>query len=388
MPLYGVSPQGYVIDFVSHKMLRTVGKGTLADIAKQPVERVDMSTISPEEYLTMAQGRVNQSTGSDPEIFVVDGKDTIMPAFTFLPPNTRKGVGGIHKPYPYCDGFAAECYIPASHCHGWVIDHIRDGLYQVEKQAHVVDPKAHVTIQNTFNIPKTVMDAAKDEDVALGCMPSYNVYDDIPQQPANPREFLFRFAGGHVHMGLGEGCYSAYEKQEMIKGADLFAALPAVAFFEKLDDPTRRNFYGRAGEYRTPKHGLEYRVLSNAWLCAPEVAHLVLSLVRCGFKVGRAGYAEKLGISTREIREIINFCDVIGARRWVRNHFDLFKQLLSGDGITSQAAMKNFVTITEEGVGAVIPTYENLAKNWHFATAWLTHSNGDKATWGALKEAK
>ena len=42
----------------------------------------------------------------------------------------------------------------------------------------------------------------------------------------------------------------------------------------------RRKVYGRAGEYRLPPHGLEYRTLGNFWLRAYPLMALVMGLTR------------------------------------------------------------------------------------------------------------
>jgi len=49
---------------------------------------------------------------------------------------------------------------------------------------------------------------------------------------------------------------------------------------QNLDEPVRREYYGLAGEYRLPPHGLEYRSLSCAWIFHPKAAATILDLAR------------------------------------------------------------------------------------------------------------
>ena len=357
--------------------------------------------IPGERYVASVSAKVNHSTGSDPEIFVVRGKtgQTLLPAFKYLPSQEaqqrkyaalqrRAAVGYIDNTLPaysYRDGFAAECYIHPVHCHGYLINYLRKGLKSVAEAARGFDRTARLTIKNTFSIPAITMNNASDEDVALGCTPSLNAYDDNPQLPPTARDFRLRFAGGHVHFGMPR--LTAEDAAEIVRACDVVAAIPAVAMFASLDTPVRRQFYGRAGEYRKPKHGLEYRVLSNAWLADPAVSHLVLCLVRAGLKVGKAKYRKYLGIDEQAAREIINFCDVKAARKYVTEHLSMFISLMGNDGIyRCKEVERGFQTIVEGGIEAVLPEFENVEKNWRLDEPWEGESNHGQATWKALCE--
>src|SRR3546814_17499888 len=50
---------------------------------------------------------------------------------------------------------------------------------------------------------------------------------------------------------------------KLTKQLDAFLALPSL-FYD--DQVKRRSMYGAAGAFRTKPYGVEYRVLSNAWL--------------------------------------------------------------------------------------------------------------------------
>jgi hypothetical protein len=349
----------------------------------QEVQLEEVENMSVIQRLSAHSARVNSETGSDPEIFVVRGvKPSLLPAFKFL--LTQEEAKRINRDnsYAYRDGFAAECYIHQVSCHGYLIDYLRDGLTAVLNKARTFDRTAKLTIKNTFSVPQVTMQSGSDEDVALGCMPSLNVYGDAPQLPNDARGFNMRFAGGHVHFNMPR---EKGRVEECVKACDIIAAIPAVAMFASVDSPIRRQYYGRAGEYRTPAHGLEYRVLSNAWLATPALAHLVLNLVRSGLKVGWNGLTKDLDIEPERVQEIINFCDVKGAREYVTKHKYVFETLMQGDG---SLAGKPFQTIVEGGVEAVFPEYENVEKNWKInESTWMRHSDDLRASWGYLVNA-
>lgn len=335
--------------------------------------------------------KINSHTGTDPEIFVVRGGKTksLLPAFRFLPSQSEaKKIstsisGGA---YGYKDGFAAECYVPPQTCHGYLMDRIRDGLRRVLVQAREFDRTSELTIQNTFTVPEAVMKQSKDEDIAFGCNPSLNAYDDNAEVPANPREFLMRFSGGHVHLGM-KAPKNKEEINRIVQGCDFFAAIPCVAIFAALDTPARRQCYGRAGEFRMPPHGLEYRVLSNAWLSSPEVAHLVFNLVRIGAKIGKANWLDAVDMTTDQAREIINFCDVKSAREFVKKYKEVFVKTLIDEGVSATAPKveRSFMQIIMEGVEAIVPTYRDVEENWKLTKgAWREHSDDSKKTWAGV----
>lgn len=364
-----------------------------------PKQEVDVIEIGDHKLYKAFANRYltkpNEYTGADPEIFVVRGvKPSLLPAYKFLP--TQKEAKGVRRrmpqnnydypntdqqSYAYRDGFAAEYFVYPVACHSYVVDYVRDGLMRVLKAAKEFDKTARLTIKNTFTIPTITMNAAKDEDIAFGCKPSINAYGDEPQAPDDPRKFKLRFTGGHVHLGCAN--LDKAKAEEMVKAMDIMAAIPAVAMFEHLDSPVRRQYYGRAGEYRMPKHGLEYRVLSNAWLCAPAITHLLFNLVRVGGKIGYAGRTKELGLSEEKVREIINFCDVRAARKFVEENSKFYASLLSADG--AHTTEKGWLKVTQEGVESLYEDVDAIDKNWHFTgTKWRTHSEGEKCDWGKM----
>lgn len=358
----------------------------------QEVRVIDIRDLNMSEQFQGLSQRVNSLTGSDPEIFVVRGRErkTLLPAFQFLPKQEEvKGLyakaahGGWPGEYVYRDGFAAEAFIAPGSCHGYMINHLQLALRDVRKKAQAYDRTAELTIKNHFVVPATTMDTAADEDVAFGCKPSMNAYDDAPVLPDDPRAFRSRFAGGHVHLGIGR--LSEDQAVRIVKACDVVAAIPAVAIFASLDVPIRRMHYGRAGEYRKPAHGLEYRVLSNAWLSTPEIAHLTLNLVRCAAKVGKADLLSAFDLKEEAARDIINFCDVKTARKFVSSHYSLFHALLQAEGLPrDKAAEKAFEAVIEGGVEARLPDFQDLTKNWLLDGGWNGESNNMTATWSHL----
>src|SRR3546814_13097781 len=67
---------------------------------------------------------------------------------------------------------------------------------------------------------------------------------------------------------------------KLTKQLDAFLALPSL-FSD--DQVKRRSMYGAAGAFRTNPYGVEYRVLSNAWLKDSKLMSWVYTTTILGF---------------------------------------------------------------------------------------------------------
>jgi hypothetical protein len=124
---------------------------------------------------------------------------------------------------------------------------------------------------------KSQPDKAKE----LGCEPDTNAYTGEPN--ATPDEDApFRTAAGHFHIGWCEGV-----------DPDLPAHVEACRTITKELDSTlgilsqlwdsdtkRRDLYGKRGAFRSKPYGVEYRVLSCAWLGDIEVAKACFYIIK------------------------------------------------------------------------------------------------------------
>jgi hypothetical protein len=146
-----------------------------------------------------------------------------------------------------------------------------------------------------------------------------------------------------------------------------------VSLAASLDDPIRRVFYGRAGEYRLPTYGIEYRVLSNFWLCAPPIAHLVLDLARNTISFALQGYTKLLKTTPDEVCSIINNCDVEKARALIKKHRAIYSAIL-GYCYTVPTTTRA-LHVLENGVETVVDFRRPLELQWNlrgteFRGAW------------------
>lgn len=284
-----------------------------------PLDNVMVVEAPAPDMAAFWRGTTTGYTGADPEVLVVaDG--VVLPAWEFLPGKQR-----LSPPQTFWDGFQAEFTILPAFCHDAVVSEIRDGLHSVYVAAKNKVGSARLVPDCVVEVPEDMMDAASDEHVALGCAPSLNIYG-APPLNVDSRMLSLRFAGCHIHMGVGPT--SRQQAGPIIRAMDALAGVASVAILEGREDPRRRMFYGKAGEYRLPPHGIEYRVPSSTILAHPVVTHLVFDLARLGVDIGEAGL-RVWDTDDEHIQAIINECDVAAARALLKSNLLPLRAMLS-----------------------------------------------------------
>lgn len=310
------------------------------------------------------------SIGCDPEIFVEDKSNQLIPAFNFLPakpgPEVSRSMMGSERP-AYWDGFQAEFETEATSCLQYQTNRILRGLSKVLGAARKHSPEAKLSIKTVMDIPADLLKNAKPEHAQFGCMPSLNVYGlEAPRMDGY--SVGFRPAGGHLHFGVKAAKYPLLPEhiERCVKALDAVIGVACVSLFEKLDDPRRRQLYGLPGEYRLPPHGIEYRTLSNAWLCHPVVTNLVIDLARKAFNLAYLDWFKHLDwkVSEEETIRIIRQCDVAAAREVLKSHkkqlIFMFGLVYNGEKTYCEAAFKSFL----EGVESIIVDPSDVVGNW------------------------
>lgn len=378
---YGGPSGTRLIDLIS-------SKGYITSIYAR-LENIVPVTDARKEILDQPRtwcGTNNQEIGCDPEVFLVGEKRELIPAFHLLPPK---------KPGISCfwDGFQAEFRPLQQTCMAFETDNIQKGLMSVLNVARKANPEARLTIKNAFRLPLATRREGLPEHVELGCEPSFNVYGmPSPILGKDPRKIPWRAAGGHIHFGFQAFWKAALVDEEIlgctVKHLDAVLGIIGVSMAGNLDNPIRRRYYGCAGEYRLPKHGLEYRVLSNFWLCHPAICHIVLEIARAVMTSGMLGLPFKWTTKEEEVRRIINQHDVVAARAELKKNKASVEEVLKccfkgGSPSLAPLARTQALKPIFEGAESVVAEPDNLEKNWLMKPKdWIQHSNGANACWG------
>lgn len=128
------------------------------------------------------------------------------------------------------------------------------------------------------DVNKDELDSLSDKAKVFGCAPSFNADGGTHAISVDPRTYLKRSAGGHIHLGLDSTLRP--HAVRIVPILDCLVGLPFVMIDRDPEAAERRKVYGRAGEYRLPKHGLEYRTLSNVWLRSYQLMSLAMATAR------------------------------------------------------------------------------------------------------------
>lgn len=375
-------PEGYASynwNLTREKVVETIDTQAARDAIKTRAEKVLKGDLSGVPY--------NYSSGCDPEVFVVNGKGSVVPATEFLEDKKKNSV-------VFYDGIQAEFAPAPGSClqglGGQIQTNLRSLLAYARGKMKKPSSTRKLTIKNTFKLSPTQLQELSTETLRFRCSESKNVYNDIGELP-DAREYPFRFAGGHIHIGCGKGVPQPVI-DGMVRALDGILGVAAVGLAQKLDTPERRRMYGRAGEYRLPEHGLEYRVLSNFWLCSPTIYHLTFELARLAYRMGMSGIYPLIWKTPQDVvRDCINWCDVQTAQKIVKENEHVYRALLGSRWNKSYHENKEeLVDLALEtilnGVEVVVKNPDDIENNWMCKAGWGS-GPGSQAQWSMVQRA-
>lgn len=219
------------------------------------------------------------SLGCDPEFFfeqdgqVVGAEKVIGDELI-----TSTHYGGIKNGF-VMDGVQIELNPPAGHCREGLAGNIAASFRQLRD--HLAKTKGiKASFTTCIELTKQELDSLSDKAKALGCAPSLNRANAKAAVTVNGATSLKRSAGGHIHLGLSAAMKKEGVRERLVDILDILVGNTCVLLDRDPNAPQRRKVYGRAGEYRLPKHGLEYRVLSNFWLRSYQLMSFVMGAAR------------------------------------------------------------------------------------------------------------
>jgi len=364
------------------------GQMTPAEPTRTDLERITADAVALRAVLQKPSPNRGgyPTTGSDPEIFLRSGTGALLPAWRFLPgkANPRRIDKTPYRFYSgtiFADGFQAE-YTPETGfgCNEVLVSHIADGLNEILATARDLDPTATLSADSVVEIPPELMASAPPEFQMLGCDPSLNLYD-MPGEPVTDgSKLLQRFAGGHVHLATA---HPVRTRHDMVFALDAILSVWAVGAAANFDSPVRRRYYGRAGEFRLPTHGLEYRTLSNFWLRAPWLAHCVFDMARMCAMLGASKLWRLWQAEPLEVVETINHCDVKRAREILqRNHGMFVRTMGQASAVWTERHAEKAYNTGLYGLETVVRDPKAIATNWQLYGAHnLYCDQGRRLAW-------
>lgn len=249
-----------------------------------PLSRINPNFWPSVDFGTDPEGFFSRSDGS------IIGAEKIIPKKGlegwFFYPEPSKPHGG---PRVVLDGVQFELVVEAGPCRAEVGNDIAKTMRDLQHHLRSY-PGVKVDFRSSVEVSREELDSLDKQSRVLGCQPSKNLYDTKIGIGVDPETYLKRSAGGHIHQGLYEPIYTSPsrrslhgtmdERERLVMLDDVLVGLVFTLIDRDPGAAERRKVYGRAGEYRTPLHGLEYRTLSNCWLRSYQLMSLAFGLTR------------------------------------------------------------------------------------------------------------
>ena len=187
------------------------------------------------------------------------------------------------------------------------------------------------------------------EACQIGCSPDLFAYG-LRTAPAISKFGNYRFAGGHVHVGI-DPWPEGLEKANLVKFLDLLFVCPSNA--QGFCDPERYQFYGHPGLYRETKYGIEHRSPDNYW-CNPAITGpRNLEWI--------TDHIEQMDRAMQSVLQILNF-DEHGAR--LNQEIDSYVKATNLPQV-----MQAFQTLKSPGYIQAFSSYGS--ETAHFAGRWV-----------------
>ena len=223
--------------------------------------------------------RFSISFGCDPELFLekdgkIIGSERVLPEAGLTSSNCA-------KPDIVLDGVQVELNPPPDACRANLGNYLQNAFIALDRHLKAAGAKA--TFSGVVQVDRAELDALSEKSRILGCAPSDNLYGTTAIN-INPKTFNTRSAGGHIHIGLNRvspwWALKKVDPRRLVALLDVLVGNTCVLIDRDPLAAERRKVYGRAGEYRLPPHGVEYRTLSNFWLRSYQLFSLVTGLTR------------------------------------------------------------------------------------------------------------
>lgn len=290
---------------------------------------------------------ISPMLGCDPEFFF-KSKGEVIGAEKFIP---EEGIahdanhGGQSK--FIIDGVQAELNPSPSNCRANLANEIAACFNMLSKQITKSGKDISVDFSRTIEISKENLMELNEKAREFGCAPSMSTNKKkaaIKINKIDPMEYRIRAAGGHIHIGktdFNKGLTRALTTDHIktVNMLDILCGNTAVLVDRDEGNIERRKVYGRAGEFRLPEHGLEYRTLSNFWLTAYPLMSFSFGMARLAVQlVADERHSDEFyeaftsSVKAKKIRDAINNNDFDLAMENFKRIEKLMLEVLSNTG--------------------------------------------------------
>lgn len=252
------------------------------------------------------------------------------------------------------------------------------GLFSVLAETLRQNPDVSLNFSGLVEVSKAELDSLSPSTRILGCMPSFNLYGSKPID-VDPTTYRKRSSGGHIHMGLTTPIFDPHTgnpdlRQRLVPLLDIFVGNSAVLLDRDSGAAERRQNYGRAGEYRLPKHGLEYRTTSNFWLRDYTLMNFTFGMASAAIAVLQQSLYNDIEQELVDVVDITKVAEAINTNNFelaaknlltiapfIRKHFTSNEFPL--DAYTVERFLTFAEAVNSKGIERYFPT-ETIVERW------------------------
>lgn len=247
--------------------------------------------------------------GADPEVFF-DRHGRIVGAEKVLP---AEGVGYVNR--VVLDGVQAELHPSQTDTTAGLGANISECFRNLDKRLKVHKGLFKVNFAQVVTVDADELASLSEGSRLLGCQPSFNIYGRRMKRV--PETFPIRSTAGHIHLGLPGTIFSQFGgpdyRQGLVPLLDILVGNTSVILDRDPQAAVRRKMYGRAGEFRRPNHGIEYRTPSSFWLKSYALMDLMFSLAITAVDVYATSLVAQDAGPEADIAQVINLKKVQSA---------------------------------------------------------------------------
>lgn len=234
----------------------------------------------------MSRKNLRLTLGADPEVFIRDARQArVVPVCGWLGGTKKEPVAMGDAEDGFFvqeDGIAAEYNIPPCSDLLQFANAIREAESRLTERIRATDPEYRLHHVPFVEMTSDDLMQHYPASYTFGCAPEFDAYSEGAEVPrVTPEQLVanrtehgateFRFAGGHLHIGITSRNRYALGIPKYVLAAFCDASI-GLASIGLDKQGSRRLMYGQAGRFRPTKYGIEYRVLSNYWTQSSEFA--------------------------------------------------------------------------------------------------------------------
>jgi hypothetical protein len=197
--------------------------------------------------------------GSDPELMLVDNQrgGKIVSSIPVLKKDKKDPIMLGNGVKLYADNVLAEIAHPPVNTSEEAVDKFRSIFAMVKE---FLGSRHSLLAQSAHVYGLDELGPKKDDNWAwaTGCNPNLDAYAERENPKVNFNDGL-RTGSFHIHLGH-EKLKTMFEKADAVKLMDVYIGCASILFDRDNTSPLRRQYYGRAGEFRATPYGVEWRV--------------------------------------------------------------------------------------------------------------------------------